>query len=142
MIYKGSNQPKDNLSGAEWRPIRSSIANDLLPVIRAAKGNAAVVLCTSDYNQKIATVLRDKAYVKLKKDPIESIEHKTVLLLKKSSFPEDVYQLLRPQGSRAPRLYGLPKIHKTGVPLGSTVHIIVSTTYRLAQHLAHLLSGH
>jgi hypothetical protein len=33
-------------------------------------------------------ILQDKAYVMLKKDPTESIERKTVLLLKKSSFPE------------------------------------------------------
>jgi hypothetical protein len=43
-----------------------------------------VVLGTSDYNKKIATLLQDKAYVKLKKDPTESIERKTVLFLKKS----------------------------------------------------------
>jgi hypothetical protein len=50
-----------------------------------------VVLGSSDYNRKIATLLQDKAYVKLKKDPTESIERKTVLL-KKSSIPEEVCQ--------------------------------------------------
>jgi hypothetical protein len=107
----------------------------------ADKGNAAVVLGTSDYSKKIATLLQDKAYAKLKKDPTESIECKTVLL-KKSSFPEDVCQQVRPQGSRPPRLYGLPKIRKPGVPLRPIVNTIISPTYRLAQHLARLLSGH
>jgi hypothetical protein len=107
----------------------------LLP---ADKGNAAVVLGTSDYNKKIATLLQDKAYAKLKKDPTESIESKTVLLLKKSPFPEEVCQQVRPQGSRQPRLYGLPKIHKPGVPLRPIVSTIGSPTYRLAQHLAPL----
>jgi hypothetical protein len=55
----------------------------LLIILPADKGNAAVVLGTSDYN-KIAILLQDKEYAKLKKDLIESIEHKTVLLLKKS----------------------------------------------------------
>jgi hypothetical protein len=41
----------------------------------------------SDYNKKIATLLQDKAYATLRKDPTESIERKTVLLRKKSSFP-------------------------------------------------------
>jgi hypothetical protein len=59
-------------------------ANDLLTVFPADKGNAAVVLGTSDYNKKIATLLQGKAYAKLKKDPTQSIERKTVLLLKKS----------------------------------------------------------
>jgi hypothetical protein len=51
-----------------------------------------VVLSTSDYNKEIATLLQDKAYAKLRKDPTESIERKTVLLLKKSSFPQEVCQ--------------------------------------------------
>jgi hypothetical protein len=95
---------------------------------------------TSDYNRKIATLLQDKAYAMLKKDPTESIECKTVL--KKSSFSEEVCQQVRPQGSKPPRLYGLPKIHKPGVPLRPIVSTIGSPTYCLAQYLARLLSGH
>jgi hypothetical protein len=140
-ILKGSRQPKHNLSGAERRALRSLKANDLLTVLSADKGNAAVVMGTSDYNKEIATLLQDKAYAKLKKDLTESIERKTVLLPKKSSFPE-VCQQVRPQGSRPPRLYGLPKIHKPGVPLRSIVNTIGSPTCRLAQYLARLLSGH
>jgi hypothetical protein len=45
-----------------------------------------------------------------------AVERKTVLLLKKSPNAEEVCQQLRPQGSRPPRLYGLPKIHKPDVP--------------------------
>jgi hypothetical protein len=50
------------------------------------------------------------------------MERKTVLPLKKSSFAEEVWQQLRPQGSRPPTLYGLPKIHKPGVSLRSIVN--------------------
>jgi hypothetical protein len=63
-----------------------------------------------DYNQKIITLLQDEAYMKLKKDSAESTECKTVLLLKLSSFAE-VCKQVQPQGSRLPRLHGLPKIH-------------------------------
>jgi hypothetical protein len=98
---------------------------------------------TSDYNRKIATLLQYKAYAMLKMDPTESIERKTVLLLlKKSSFPEEVCQQVRPQGFRPPRLYGLSKIHKPGVPQRPIISTIGSPTYRLAQHFARLLSGH
>jgi hypothetical protein len=41
-----------------------------------------------------------------------------------------------------PRLYGLLKIHKPGVPLRPTINTTGSLTYRLAQHLVRLLSGH
>jgi hypothetical protein len=56
-ILKGSRQPKDNLTGAERRALRSLKANASLIVPPADKGNAAVVMGTSDYNRKIATLL-------------------------------------------------------------------------------------
>jgi hypothetical protein len=52
----------------------------VLTGLPADKGNGTVVLCTSDYNRKITSLLEDKAYKKLKKNPIDSIECKTVLL--------------------------------------------------------------
>jgi hypothetical protein len=60
-ILKGSCQPKDNLTGTERRALRSLKANDSLTILPVDKGNAAVVLGTSDYNKKIATLLQDKA---------------------------------------------------------------------------------
>jgi hypothetical protein len=53
-----------------------------------------MVLGTSEYNQKIAALLEDKAYRKLKKDPTDSIERKSVLLVKKSPIVGEVCQQL------------------------------------------------
>jgi hypothetical protein len=47
-ILKGPRQPKDNLTGAERGDLQSLKANDLLTVLPADKGNAAVVMGTSD----------------------------------------------------------------------------------------------
>jgi hypothetical protein len=47
-----------------------------------------MMLITSDYNQKIASLLKDKAYKNLRKDLMHSVEHKTGLLLKKSPFAD------------------------------------------------------
>jgi hypothetical protein len=47
---KVSNKPKDNLSGAERRALRSLRTNYELTVIHADKGNGTVVLDTLDYN--------------------------------------------------------------------------------------------
>ena len=38
-----------------------------------------------------------------------------------------------------PRIYGLPKVHKNGVPLCPIVNTIGFPTYRLAKYLANLL---
>ena len=51
---------------------------------------------------------------------------------------EDIYKRLNPSGSR-PRLYGLPKIHKEGVPLRPIVSNIGAPTYQLSKYLAGIL---
>jgi peroxiredoxin len=99
------------MTGAEKRALRSLKAKEALTVLPADKGNATVILNSSDYNRKIAALLEEKAYKKLEKDSTDAVERKTVLL-KKSPIAEEVWQQLRPQGSRHPSFYVLPKIHK------------------------------
>jgi hypothetical protein len=86
MTPKGSCKSKDNLTGAEKNILWALKANDELMALPANKGNVTVVLSTEDCNQKTAALLEDQAYRKLKKDPNESTEQKTVLLMKKPSF--------------------------------------------------------
>jgi hypothetical protein len=69
-ILKSSRKAKDNLPDAERKALRALKPNEALNVLQADKGNAAVVLGTSEYNQKITALLQDKAYKKLKKDPL------------------------------------------------------------------------
>jgi hypothetical protein len=47
-ILKDSRQPKDNLNDAERRALQSLKANASLTVLQTDKGNASVVLGTSD----------------------------------------------------------------------------------------------
>jgi hypothetical protein len=116
-IIKGFCKPKDNLTSEERRTLWALKANVKLMVFLADKGNVTVVLDTTDYNQKIAALLEDQTYRKLKKDPTESVEHKTFLLLKKSPISEMVCLQLWLQHLRPLRLYGLPKIYKQVVTL-------------------------
>jgi hypothetical protein len=81
-ILNGSCKPKNNLTGTERRARRVLKANESLTALPTDKGNAAVVLGTSDYNRKIAALLENKSYKKLKMDPTDSVECKTVLLIK------------------------------------------------------------
>ena len=61
-------------------------------------------------------------------------------LKKNSTIPEPLYCRLRSSGSHIPLLYGLPKIHKPGIPLRPIVSIVSSLTYALSKHLARALS--
>ena len=103
-ILKNPPRPKYNLKRTE-RAALKTIKNKLnLNILPADKGNATVILNTSDYKQKISSLLQDPAYKKLTKDPTDSIERKTTALLKKSSIPEETRRQLCPAGSRPPRL--------------------------------------
>ena len=58
-------------------------------------------------------------------------------LKKRGSLPAELYERLRSSGTC---LYGLPKIHKPGVPLRPTVSFVNSPSYQLSKHLARILS--
>jgi len=131
---------KDNLTKNERMALRTLKDNTHLTILPDDKGIATVILNTKDYKLKIAYLLENSAYKKLNMDPTDSTERKTTQLLKKYSLPEDQRKQLQPTGSRAPRLYGLPKIQKEGVPLRPTVSNIGAPTYQLAKHLTGCLN--
>ena len=47
---------------------------------------------------------------------------------------------LRPKGSKAPRFYGLPKVHKEDYPLRPIVSAISSPTYNLSKFVSKMIS--
>jgi hypothetical protein len=59
------------LTGTEREALWFLKANDLLTVIPANKCNATLVLGISAYNQKLTSLLKDRAYAKLKMDRTE-----------------------------------------------------------------------
>ena len=139
-ILRDSSRPEDNLTGTERRAFRDLQKNTDLTILLANKGNATVLLNTVDYNHKIGALLQDTAYRRLAKGPTETVECKTSLLLKRSTLAQEVCKWLHLMGTRLLRLYGLPKIHKEGVPLRPTVSIIGAPAYKLFKYLAGLLS--
>jgi hypothetical protein len=98
-ILKASKKPRDNLSGAERRALRTLRTNADLMVLPADKGN--VVFNTSDYKQKSEALLGAPTNRRLPKDPTEAVERNTTLLLKQSSFS-------RSYNSCGHRVRGLP----------------------------------
>jgi hypothetical protein len=87
-ILKNSSRRRDNLSKTETAALNNLRNNTELTILPADKGNTMVVLNTTDYKQKISTLLEDPAYRRLAKDPTTTIERKTTLLLKKLHSPK------------------------------------------------------
>ena len=52
---------------------------------------------------------------------------------------EDKYRKMYPTSAGIPKFYGLPKIHKEGVPLRATVSSRGAVSYEIAKELARIL---
>ena len=69
-------------------------------------------------------------YKVLKRDPASALERRIndlLLSLKKSgAIPPKIYYKLRSSAGKTPLFYGLPKIHKPGMPLQPIVSFINS----------------
>jgi hypothetical protein len=69
------------------------------------------------------------------RDPTNKIVRKITSLIKMSHIPDDMKKKLTPHAATPPQMYGLPKIHKEGIPLRPTVNCIGSPTYDPAKYL-------
>lgn len=135
-----------HLSVAERQAIRSLRNNSSIAILPADKGNATVLLDSSDYHTKMLALLEDQqTYAPLARDPTSRLQSKLQELLTRlfKLVPPHhkglYYRLLCTNGS-APAIYGLPKIHKPGVPLRPIVDFSRSPLYRLSGYLHQVLS--
>ena len=60
-------------------------------------------------------------------------------LYKNGELAEHNYNLIKPKGSQRPRLYGLPKTHKTDVPLRPILSLVGSAQHKVAKFLNFVL---
>lgn len=70
---------------------------------------------------------------------MEQIEWAVTKLIKATNWPEMIQNSVKPSFSVFPRLYRLPKIHKTGCTLCPIVNTIGSPAYQVAKYLARQL---
>ena len=82
-------------------------------------------------------------YVELKRDPTkktERVENQFVSQLsEEDKISPTTTHRLKSSDAGSPRRYGLPKIHKTNIPLRPIVSFIGSPTYALSKELASIL---
>ena len=112
------------------------------------KSNGIVIMNKSDYISKMNLVLEDST--KFKK--IEEDVYKTLLqredknnrlvneIYKKGIINEETKNKLRATGSTPGTMYGLPKIHKTNVPLRPILSSIGTANYECSKFLVNILS--
>ena len=141
---RNARVPKDNLSKDQRKALKELREMDDITILPADKGNATVLMDKKDYHNKLSAMLNTGTYGKLSKDPTKSRESKLTQMLKgmerTKELPTQLYNRLRPSGSKPPMIYGLPKIHKPDIPLRPIVACIGSPTYNLSKFISSVIS--
>lgn len=101
-----------------------------------------MVIDRQHYKCKMDELLTHLSYSKVPKDPTPKTKHHVMGLLRDVEKKGDHLEALRkrlvpqPNTTTAPRIYGLPKIHKANIPLCPIVSAFGSLTYALAKELS------
>jgi hypothetical protein len=143
-VLRKKAKPHSNISVEERKAMQLLSRNDNIRILPADKGRVTVIMDSQDYDRKITDLLQDSnTYESLKKDPTAKYKAQLVKILKewkdshKISFM--LWKQLYPTEEVVPKFYGLPKVHKTNVPLRPIVSSIGSITYQPAKLLAKIL---
>ena len=96
-----------------------------------------------EYIQKSDELLHQPNYKILQSDPTNKYKNKLISLLKsikaEGGMHENTYRRLYPTGAGPPKYYGLPKVHKPGMPLRPIISSIGSVTHATAKELSRIL---
>ena len=113
--------------------------NEDTVIVRAGKGNTAVIVDRVRYDRKITDMLQDaETYTQLRTNPLAKTQKNLnafISNLQKESkvTTGDVFKL-KSSDSIIPRLHGLLKVHKDAIPLRPIVSLIGSATYLEKSH--------
>ena len=103
-----------------------------------------MILDQESYKEKMMELLNSNDYCVCKKNPTARIELAIRSALKeveqRQMIDVPTKRRLTPYNSLTPQIYGLPKIHKPGIPLRPIVCTINSPTYEVAKMLAKIFT--
>ena len=97
---------------------------------------------TAEYKKK-AELLQQPTYQPIPTDPASKYKNKFISMLKsikaEGGISKAVDKRLYLTGAGSPKFYGLPKIHKEGMPLRPIVSSIGAVTYSTSKELPRIL---
>ena len=142
-VLKKIHPPKFNITREERKAIKELRRDKTRMILTADKGVSMVVMDRDDYNQKADALLQQPAYRPIPNAPTNKYKTKLIALLKsiktEDGINESTYKRLYPTGAGSPKFYGLPKIHKEGIPLRPIVSSIGAATYSTSKELSRIL---
>ena len=112
-------------------------------ILTTDKGVSIVVIDKEEYIRKAEDLLRHPTYKTIPTDPTNKYKSKLITLLKniktEGGIDEVTYRRLYPTGASPSKFYGLPKMHKSGMPLRPIVSSIGSVKYETSKELSRIL---
>ena len=143
QIFKKTQSPKPNITKEEAKAIQELKRDKDRVLLTTDKGVSMVVMDKEEYIQKSEELLHQPTYKELPSDPTTKHKNRLISILKniksEGGIDNTTYKRLYPTGAGSPKYYGLPKIHKQGVPLRPIVSNRGSVTYESAKELAKIL---
>lgn len=115
-------------------------------IVEADKGNKTVIMKKEEYNNKMERLLEDKnTYRKSRTDPTEQLTRKNNKIINELYNQKTIdtrqKHLMYCSAANPPRLYGLPKIHKTDMPLRPIASSCEVPCYQMAKFLGSILKN-
>ena len=121
----------------EYQALKQMKKYDTRMVLTADKGVSMVVVDREEYIQKSEELLHQPNYKILQSDPTNKYKNKLISLLKsintEGGMDDNTYRRLHPTEAITPKCYGLPKVHKPGMPLRPIISSIGSVTNATAK---------
>ena len=142
-VLKKIHPCKFNIAREERKAVEELRRDKTRMILTVDKGVSMVVMDRDDYNQKADALLQQPAYRPIPNDPTNKYQTKHIALLKsiktEGVINESTYKRLYPTGAGSPKFYGLPKIHKEGIPLRPIVSSIGAATHSTSKELSRIL---
>ena len=142
-ILKKIRTPTNNITKEEKKALAELRRDSNKIILTADKGVSLVVMNKEDYQKKAFELLDQPTYKTLAADPTNKYKNKLITLFKsiksEGGIDDTTYKRLYPTGAGTPKFYGLPKVHKAGVPLRPIVSSIGAVSYETSKELSRIL---
>ncbi|BHF84196.1 hypothetical protein SprV_0902734600 [Sparganum proliferum] len=135
-----AHKPRAIITKAEQSALKALRNDTSIVILPADKGRSTVVLDKTDYAQKANALLEDRqAYLPCGEESIKTLvtqlEKTLADMQSNKAISKSVRLTIKPTDAAPARFYGLPKVHKPGLPLRPIVSLRGTPTYNLAKWL-------
>nr|VZI15558.1 unnamed protein product [Spirometra erinaceieuropaei] len=135
-----AHKPRAIITKAEQSALKALRNDTSIVILPTDKGRSTVVLDKTDYTQKANALLEDRqAYLPCGEESIKTLvtqlEKTLTDMQSNKAISKSVRLTSKPTDAAPARFYGLPKVHKPGLPLRPIVSLRGTPTYNLAKWL-------